>query len=83
MLNFQGFLGTIVTIVVTRFPNPGCWMLDGAERPRFSREKIIISLVWQLGAASQLLIIMSYQSYIWVIYILHAYYCVIYIYILV
>ena len=59
---------------------PKPWMLDGAERPRFSREKIIISLVWQLGAASQLLIIMSYQSYIWVIYILHAYYCVIYIY---
>jgi len=56
MLIFQGFLGTIVTIVVTRFPNPGCWMLDGAERPRFSREKIIISLVWQLGAASQIVI---------------------------
>ena len=84
MLNFQGFLGTIVTIVVTRFPNPGCWMLGGAERPRFSREKIVISLVWQLGAASQLVIIMSYQSfiyiYIWVIYIyithIYIYVCV-------
>ena len=54
---------------------PKPWMLDAGwgRTPQILEGKVIISLVWQLGAASQLVIIMSYQSCIWVIYIYTAY----------